>query len=174
MTSFADKTYRDLAALLAENADKNVDGWMQTLLVLTNSVRNLMDEHAQALVDDALDSAESPFRRIMDEQERELQSVYTSLHAERADNDALRSEVAALKAVSNGTWQRGQTATEKGIAFALNDAETLSLVQRERKIVAIKRVRASVGIGLKEAKDAVESAAVQEAAENFCHAECME
>lgn len=58
-------------------------------------------------------------------------------------------------------FQRGQSPAHTGLDEAL-ERELVGLLQRRQKIEAIKRYRERTGVGLKEAKDAVESLAARQ------------
>lgn len=133
------------------------------MLLLTNSIADLHVELARDAVDDALDVAESPFRRIVDEQADEINSLYRQL-------DDLREQLATQKAVARANINAD---TVRGIDFAVDDPETLEFMKDTRKIDAIKRVRVKTGIGLKAAKDAVESTQVTLAVADFHCVDCF-
>lgn len=119
----------------------------RVMLRVTNSVVDKANEVVAREVDNALDVAESPFRRIMDEQEQELQTVYGQLHV----LEGHRNDVHEIL-----------------VNVARQDDDILSLLRGEpmfrRKIDAIKRLRALTGAGLKGAKDAIEDPRVPDAA----------
>jgi hypothetical protein len=136
------------------------------VLRLVNSVVDLHNSLAQDAVDEAIEEAEvqyqamvSRFREALDASEQETQAVYREVHSLREENATL---LARLNTPDR--YFRGPHAVEAGIAFALKDEETLAFIRDSKKINAIKRVRQATNLGLKEAKDAVESALVQEQA----------
>lgn len=122
--------YFDFAELVAEFVSDQ-----RTVLRLTNSVVDKCNEVVTREVDDALDSAESPFRRIMDDQEAEIQGLYSRLNqAEDARN----------------------TLHEVLVNVARQDAEVIGFRDQDKKINAIKRLRQMTNCGLLAAKNAVE------------------
>ena len=102
--------YFDIAELLAPYVTDARD-----LLRLSNSVADKTNEVVRREVDEALDEAEAPFRRIMDEQSREI----NSLHQEVAD---LREQLAVRQAVSAANLR---SETTRGIDYALGSGEVM-------------------------------------------------
>lgn len=134
--------YFDFAELVGANV-KNT----RKALMLTNSVVDKCNEVVAREVDNALDEAESPFRRIMDEQERELQTVYGQLHVLEGHRNDMHEVLVNVARQDD----------------AILDAMRGDAMHR-RKIEAIKRLRQVTMCGLKAAKDAIEDPRVADAA----------
>lgn len=133
--------YFDFAELVAEFVSDQ-----RTVLRLTNSIVDKTNEVVHREVFDALDDATHPFRSLIQEQEQELQSVYGSLHAERADNDSLRQQLADKRDDLHEVLVNVCRTSEVIVGFV---AET-------KKINAIKELRRLTNASLKASKEAVE------------------
>ncbi len=111
-----------------------------TMMRVVNGIVDLTNEVVDNAVNDALDNAESPFRRIMDEQSAELASVYGELHAQREQRNDLHEVL---------------------VNVARQDAEVIRHLNESHKIYAIKRMRQMTNCDLKAAKEAVEDPRVR-------------
>ena len=146
--------YFDLVELLSPYVTDARD-----LLRLANSVADKCNEVVAREVDDALDQAESPFRRIMDNQAEELRNL-------RAEVERLRNAQAVSRDASV------EAETRKGLLFALESPQVMRYLEDGHKIYAIKFVRTQCNIGLRAAKNAVEHPDVTAAMEGACWQNC--
>jgi ribosomal protein L7/L12 len=129
------------------------------MMTLANSLVDLTNEIVRDAVDDALDSASHPFRSI-EQQEQELQATYRALHAAEQREDDLLAEKRAEAPLAD--WERELlNPHEYYVDKALADHVVIAFLMGNRKIDAIIRLKDALGgIGLREAKNAVEDSRV--------------
>lgn len=141
-----DADYFDFAALVGPYVKKSRNS-ARDLLTLTNSIVDKTNDVVAREVDDALDVAESPFRRIMDEQTQQLRDAEAISMAQQRDikyyKDNLHNVLTHI---------------------ASTDPIIIEMVNKGENYNAIKRLRNITNVTLKPAADAIKSDVVKQAA----------
>jgi ribosomal protein L7/L12 len=130
--------YFDFAELVGEFIEPP-----RTMLRLTNSIVDKVNEIVAREVDEVLEDASHPFRSIIAQQEEELASVYGQLHAQQDKRDDLHEVL---------------------VNVCRNSPTVLGYVRESKKINAIKELRRLTSASLRSTKEAVEDPRVVDAA----------